>query len=51
MAQYQALVSLYHLHYAASGVERCALIDQFLSHNVYGVLVQVSSILLVNGHA
>lgn len=43
MAQYKALVSLYHLFAAASAVEKRTLIDQFLSHGVYRVLMQVSA--------
>ena len=51
MTQYNALASPCYLYYAAaSTVEQCPLIDQFLAHDVYGAIVQVSA-LSVNGHA
>ncbi|KAL4076218.1 hypothetical protein V8B97DRAFT_1923525 [Scleroderma yunnanense] len=43
VAQYKALASLDHLFVAGNVVERDALIDQFLLHDVYSVLMQTLS--------
>ena len=43
MVQYMVLSSLGHLFVGASTVEQGTVIDQLLSHGVYGFLMQVST--------
>lgn len=51
IALYRAFVILFYLVYTAdTTVERHTLIEQLLTHDLYGAIVQVS-VLLVNGHS